>query len=261
LIVTVEVCFKMSLTFQAVVIVMIVASPFFGRLAASFIRDTLTEEPLFAHRTRRPERSRLTGRTASPLVWLMTSEANGHFEEQLSLLYPGMASAFIAAALWATQVEPHDLIVPSILLGWALIMLFAYDVIAFILPDFLTYSLVLAGLGLAASRGYGALLESAAGALAGGVVLLAVKSCYRLMTGRDGLGMGDVKLFAAAGAWVGMERLPQILLMASLLGLAVAAFYVRRLRGIVMLQKIPFGAGLCIAFWITWMYGPLFPSY
>ena len=72
--------------------------------------------------------------------------------------------------------------------------------------------------------------------------------------------MGDVKLFAAAGAWVGVEGLPQILLIASALGLIFAARYLRAAREGFMLERIPFGAGLCVAFWITWTCGPLFAA-
>ena len=45
------------------------------------------------------------------------------------------------------------------------------------------------------------------------------------MRGFDGLGMGDVKLTAAAGAWVGLEGLAYVVLLASLAGIASLAIF------------------------------------
>ena len=142
-------------------------------------------------------------------------------------------------------------------LGWTLILLCAFDIMAFVLPDFLTYALAVGGLGLAAIGGTGAALESAAGFIAGGASLLLVKHIYRLVAKRDGLGLGDVKLFAAAGAWVGCEGLPQVLLIASLLGLSLAVIFSSGPMKDFLIKKIPFGAALCAALWITWIWESL----
>jgi leader peptidase (prepilin peptidase)/N-methyltransferase len=76
--------------------------------------------------------------------------------------------------------------------------------------------------------------------------------------GREGLGLGDVKLFAAAGAWVKLEGLPSVLLIGSSLGLLYALFACRRARRDAALKRVPLGAGLCAGFWLTWVYGPVF---
>ena len=70
--------------------------------------------------------------------------------------------------------------------------------------------------------------------------------------------MGDVKLFAAAGAWVKLDGLPSVLLIGSLLGLVYALFVLRRAPTDAALLKVPLGAGLCAGFWLTWTYGPVF---
>jgi leader peptidase (prepilin peptidase)/N-methyltransferase len=109
------------------------------------------------------------------------------------------------------------------------------------------------------NSGADAALESAAGASTGAFALLLAKYSYRFLTKRDGLGMGDVKLFAAAGAWVGPAGLPQTLLIGSLLGLIYAAAHLRRPGESMALAKVPFGAGLCLALWVTWVFGQVLP--
>jgi leader peptidase (prepilin peptidase)/N-methyltransferase len=178
---------------------------------------------------------------------------------QISLLYPGLELGFFAVALWASQLDQTERVVAGILLGWFLIALFAFDITAFVLPNFLTYSLLVSGVLIALNSGADAVLESAAGGIAGALCLLLVKYSYRFLAKRDGLGMGDIKLFAAAGAWVGPAGLPQTLLIGSLLGLIYAAAHLRKPGRSMALEKVPFGAGLCIAIWITWVFGPVLP--
>jgi leader peptidase (prepilin peptidase) / N-methyltransferase len=252
----------MSLAFQAAIVIMIIASPFLGCFAATYIRASLPGEPSSGRHSSCMNCVReLKGAGRIPLFsWLIRGGACRHCRAPIPLLYPAVEFAFLAAALWTTQIEPRELILPGMLLGWILVALFAFDVTAFVLPNFLTYSLLVSGLGLAASKGLDAAIEGAAGGFAGGACLLAVRCCYRLVTKRDGLGMGDVKLFAAAGAWVGIEGLSQILLIASSLGLIYAFICLRTPLGDISLQKkVPFGAGLCVALWLTWTCGPILP--
>lgn len=67
------------------------------------------------------------------------------------------------------------------------------------------------------------------------------------------MGMGDAKLMAAAGAWVGVPGLAPVMLGGALLGLAFAG--VQRLRGRVMGvgTRIPFGPSLAAALWLEWL--------
>ena len=79
---------------------------------------------------------------------------------------------------------------------------------------------------------------------------------YHKIRGRDGLGLGDAKLFAAAGAFVGWQGLPLVLLVAS--GGGVVAILLLRLRGRVIgpTDIIPFGPFLGFGFWLVWLYAP-----
>jgi leader peptidase (prepilin peptidase)/N-methyltransferase len=120
-----------------------------------------------------------------------------------------------------------------------------------VLPDGLTLPLIPVGLGLAWLQPP-ALTARLIGAVAGYLGLAGLAALYRRWRGRDGLGLGDAKLLAAAGAWVGWQALPSVLLIGAALGLAWAL--ARRLRAD---QPLPFGPFLAIGFWLVWCFGPL----
>jgi leader peptidase (prepilin peptidase)/N-methyltransferase len=247
--------------FRAAIILAVIASPFIGCFAATAVRLNLTGAPLLLGRSRCGQcGQRLELRDLIPVFsWLFALGHCRYCRKPIPLLYPAAEFAFFATALWASQNEDPALILPGILLGWALITLFAFDVTAFVLPNVLTYLVLLGGIALSLTGGREAALESTIGATAGAASLLLVKWCYRLLKGREGLGMGDVKLFAAAGAWVGAEGLPQTLLIASLAGLLYAGFYLRGISRAVALERVPFGAGLCLGLWLTWNLGLIVP--
>jgi leader peptidase (prepilin peptidase) / N-methyltransferase len=126
-----------------------------------------------------------------------------------------------------------------------------------ILPDILTLPLVLAGLGFAWFLEPERIVDHAAGAAIGWLLFWAVSRLYRLLRGRAGLGEGDAKLLAAAGAWVGWFGLGPVMLVAALTGLAQALAI--RLRGgeATAATAIPFGPPLAFATWLVWLYAPL----
>ncbi len=66
------------------------------------------------------------------------------------------------------------------------------------------------------------------------------------MRGRVGLGLGDAKLLAAGGAWLGVALLPDVLLVSALAGLCWA---VGRRR-----SRIAFGPFLAGGIWVVWLY-------
>ena len=105
------------------------------------------------------------------------------------------------------------------LAGW----LSYVDIKRQILPDELNYTLLWSGLlfhvfGLLE----GSLEAAVVGAMAGYLSLYLVAMLYQKLRGQMGLGLGDAKLFAALGAWFGWQHLPNMLLLASLLGISYA---------------------------------------
>ena len=118
-------------------------------------------------------------------------------------------------------------------------------------------ALVATGLALRAVIDSGALVWHVAGAILGYALLWGIGRLYFVYRGRAGLGLGDAKLLAVAGAWLGPAGLPSVLLVASfgaLVGVGLA-----RWRGadITGATAIPYGPFLALGIWLVWLYGPL----
>lgn len=164
------------------------------------------------------------------------------------------------AGVWAAAVGPVDvLLIPTLALGWALIVLAVVDVIDFRLPDVLTLPLVAVGLALSLVLPDHDPVAHLAGAAIGWGLFAGVAWAYRRWRGRDGLGLGDAKLMAAAGAWVGWMALPSVLLLGCVLALAWVALRVISRGRAAAAERIAFGAPLCLAFWIVWLHGSIWP--
>jgi len=150
----------------------------------------------------------------------------------------------------------------ALLFTWYLIALTGIDVDRQLLPDLLTLPLM--WIGLLASLWHTpafefappvALRDALIGAAAGYLFLWAVFQLFRLVTGKEGMGYGDFKLFAAIGAWLGWQMLPLVLILAAVVGAAVGIAMIaarRHGRGV----PIPFGPYLAGAAWIAMLWGP-----
>jgi leader peptidase (prepilin peptidase)/N-methyltransferase len=125
------------------------------------------------------------------------------------------------------------------------------------LPDVLTLPLIPAGIAAAWALAPDRLADHVIGAAAGFAFLALVAVLYRRFRGRHGIGLGDGKLFAAAGAWVGWQGLPSVLLLAAFAGLAGALVQARLAGGLDPERELPFGLYLAGALWLVWLYGPL----
>ena len=77
---------------------------------------------------------------------------------------------------------------------------------------------------------------------------------FRLITGKEGMGYGDFKLFAALGAWLGWKLLPLVILLSAAAG-AIFGILMIVLRGRDRSAPMPFGPYLAAAGWIAMMYG------
>ena len=115
------------------------------------------------------------------------------------------------------------------------------------LPDRLTLPLAFAGVGLAAFGGTSALASSIIGGVSGFAVLALLGQYYFNRTGREGLGLGDAKLFAAAGTWLGWTALPVTMLIAATSALL---FVLITRRGA---EEIPFGPWIALGFFAVWL--------
>jgi leader peptidase (prepilin peptidase)/N-methyltransferase len=166
--------------------------------------------------------------------------------------------AAVAVALWAVLEAGDDAerAWMGCALGWTLLTAAWIDAEHFRLPDTLTMSLLLLGLAVAwLADGLPLALDHAIAAAAGYLLFRAVAATYCLLRGREGLGEGDAKLLAAAGAWVGLAALPLVVLAGALLGIALALLHWLRGRAPSGLDRIPFGPPLASATWLVWVYG------
>lgn len=144
------------------------------------------------------------------------------------------------------------LILTLVLFG-ALIALSVIDAQRFILPDRITLPLTAGGVVAAALLGEPVWLH-ALGGLAGYGALVLIEKLYLRARGRNGLGRGDAKLFAAGGTWCGALALPVILLLSSLAALAFALSLKLVLRREVTADSmIAFGPFLAFGIGLAWL--------
>ena len=138
-----------------------------------------------------------------------------------TLLWMGFVAAIVALAFidWDTTLLPDDITLPLL---WA--------------------GLVAAGLGWASV----ALADALWGAVAGYLSLWSVYWAFKLATGKEGMGYGDFKLFAALGVWFGWQALVPMILMASVLG-AVVGIAMKFTSGLREGGYVPFGPFLAFA--------------
>ena len=213
---------------------------------------------LWLGRSRCPAcRAALTGRDLVPLVsYALARGRCRHCGRPIALAYPATELAAAAAGLLPALLLPPLAAAVGALLGWWLLGLALVDLRVLRLPDAMTMPLLAAGLALAWLQPEGlrapALADAAGAAAVGGLTLAGIAYGYRWLRRREGLGLGDAKLCAAAGAWLGIAPLPWLILLAALAGLGLALVLHRRLKATA---AVPFGPPLALAFWLLWVLG------
>ncbi len=196
------------------------------------------------------------------LSWLLLRGRCAACKAPISRRYPlvelatGLASAWVAWHFGFGAAAACGL-----LITWSLIVLTGIDIDHQLLPDGITLPLMWAGLLAAAIMGPMAgspipvsARDALIGAASGYVSLWLVFHAFRLITGKEGMGYGDFKLFAALGAWLGWKLLPLVILLSAASG-AVIGIAMIVLRGRDRSVPIPFGPYLAVAGWIAMMYG------
>jgi len=196
--------------------------------------------------------------------WLLLRGRCAACKTKISLRYPlvelatGLLSAWVAWHFGFGAAAACGLLVT-----WTLIALTGIDIDHQLLPDGITLPLMWAGLLAAVIVGpaAGAAIPVSArdaiiGAASGYVSLWLIFHAFRLITGKEGMGYGDFKLFAALGAWLGWKLLPLVILLSAATG-AVLGILMIVLRGRDRSAPMPFGPYLAAAGWLAMMYGDL----
>lgn len=137
----------------------------------------------------------------------------------------------------------------------ALLTLALIDWDTTLLPDDITLPLLWAGL-LAAILGFTgvSLTNAVLGVVAGYLSLWGIYWLFKLTTGKEGMGYGDFKLFAAFGAWFGWQALVPIILMASVIGVVVG-LALKFNNGLREGGYVPFGPFLAGAGFTAMLFG------
>ena len=190
------------------------------------------------------------------LGWLALRGKCASCSMPISVQYPVVeAAGGLAAAICAWHFGWSAQLLPAMVMSWTLIALTVIDLRTMLLPDDITLPLLWLGLLLAMFPVFCSLRDSVAGAIAGYLSLWTLFHLFRLLTGKEGMGYGDFKLFAALGAWFGWQALPGIILLSSLVGAAVGiSLIVFKRHGREI--PIPFGPYLAGAGWISMIWGP-----
>jgi leader peptidase (prepilin peptidase) / N-methyltransferase len=166
----------------------------------------------------------------------------------------GVAIAAVAASL---AIAPNAGGVLAAGLALTMLAIAVVDARHLIIPDELNAFGAVLGLVHAGLVGPSAVEAIGLAALRGAVfalVFLAVRAIYRAVRGREGLGLGDVKLAAVAGVWLDWPMMPIAVDIAA--AAALATYMTRQLasgRSIRPTGRIPFGLFLAPAIWIVWL--------
>lgn len=136
----------------------------------------------------------------------------------------------------------------------ALVVITFIDIEHQIIPDEISLSGIVLGFALSFFLKGHSWQNSLFGILLGGGSLLLVAYVYQLVTGKEGMGGGDIKLLAMMGAFLGWKSVPFIIFASSLFGSLVGV-------SIMLLQKknsklaIPFGPYLAFGAVLYIFYG------
>lgn len=173
----------------------------------------------------------------------------------ISLRYPLIETlTAVASTATALQLGPTLAGLAAVLLVWGLIALAFIDFDHQILPDVIVLPGIWIGLLLNTQNLFTSLESAVYGAVAGYVSLWLVYQLFKLVTGKEGMGFGDFKLFALFGAWLGWQQLPLVILLSSAAG-AVLGLAMILVAGRDKQLPMPFGPFLCIAGWIAMLWG------
>jgi len=173
-------------------------------------------------------------------------------------------AAILAAGAFSALIAPGAKGAFGALLAAIAVLIAIVDWRLMLIPDELNALAFLSGLAVAGLEGgqgwLGALRAPLLRAAALALAFLLFRWAYRRARGREGLGLGDVKLAAVAGVWLDWRSLPIVIELAALA--ALSYLLLRRVKTkapIDGFERLPFGSFLAPAIWVCWSLERLFP--
>lgn len=173
---------------------------------------------------------------------------------RISLRYPFVEALTAFMSGYIAWYYGFSLITFAILFFvWALIALAAIDLDTQLLPDDITLPLIWLGLLVNLNNGLTDIQSAVVGAMAGYVSLWIIYWCFKLATGKEGMGYGDFKLLSAIGAWLGWHMLPIVILLSSFVGafVGISLIIAARLNKSIPIPFGPYlvGGAIIALFW------------
>jgi len=174
----------------------------------------------------------------------------------ISFRYPlveALTGSLFAAVLWRVGVGWHTVILA--LFCWALVVVTFIDLDHRIIPDMISLPGIVAGAAASLLPGFPRPSDSLIGLAAGGGFLFLILFAYEKIMKDEGMGMGDVKLLAMIGAFLGWQALPVTILFASITGTMAGVAFALAKGEPVRKFPIPFGPFLALGAVVHLFFG------
>ena len=241
----------------------------FGAMIGSFLNVVVYRLPRRESLVRPASHCTACGTAIKPydnipvVSWLLLRGRCRNCSAPISKRYPlveALTALLSAVVAWRFGLGWPAL--AALVLTWYLVALTFIDVDHQLLPDSLTVPLLWGGLFISLFSAYAGeaavpvdVRSGVIGAIAGYLSLWSVYHLFRLLTGKEGMGYGDFKLFAALGAWLGWQMLLPVILLAAVSGTVIGLALIG-LRRHDRASPLPFGPFLAASGWLVLVYGP-----
>lgn len=161
----------------------------------------------------------------------------------------------LAGALSLALFLRHGFTLPylhGLVFSLSLVVITFIDLDHMIIPDVISIPGIIIGIPASLLVPDTSVTDSLIGIIAGGGSFYLIALGYSLVTGKEGMGGGDIKLMAMIGAWLGWQPLPVIVLLSALTGALVGGVYIVA-SGKGARARIPFGPFIALGT-LTYMF-------
>jgi len=230
---------------------LLVLSAVLGLAVGSFLNVCIYRIPLQQSLVSPPSRCPRCGRTlrwfdnVPVMSWLLLGGKCRDCRQRISPQYPIVelvTALLFVAVVWLAP--PGPVLVARLILVCLLVVLFGIDFEHQLLPNVLTLPGIVIGL-LFSLVGPPGLSSALIGVFIGAGILYAIAQAYYMVRRAEGMGMGDVKMLAMIGAFLGWQAVLVTLVLSSLAG-AVVGIGLMALRRGDMKLALPFGTFLAL---------------
>lgn len=233
----------------------------FGLMIGSFLNVCISRLPAGESIVSPPSRC---PKCLKPIAWYDNVPVLGYLvlggkcrncQAPISIKYPVVelvtSICFVAQGIFHGDDLP--LLAARLLFTAMLIVLFGTDLETMRLPNVITYPGIAIGLALSLFLPPG-IVAAAIGAALGAAIPWTIRWVWFQIKGIEAMGLGDVKMLAMIGAFLGWKQVWVVLFIGSLTG-AVVGIIALRLRGRSMASRLPFGTFLAVAAFVASLVG------